>query len=229
MFRSVVSSVLLAGLLFTSPAAHAGTIQAGVPDRPDPNALYIVYMHGAWPETHARDEPHPTRGPFRYDDIVNGFAKRGFEVISELRTKPTNPRTFARLTREKVEALIAKGVPARNITVVGFSKGGEMALIIGSKLRQQEANFAILAGCAKSRSRQSYEKIIATDAATLRGRFLSLYDQAERVAGSCREAFAKTNVATLTEELLTVGKGHGTFYEANTVWLDRVAAFARGK
>lgn len=229
MFRIFCASVLLALTMIAGQPALAGTVYTDVPDRPDPKALYIVYMHGAWPETHARDEPHPRRGPFRYDDIVKGFAQRGFEVISELRTKPTNPRTFARLTRGKVETLITLGVPAKNITIVGFSKGGEMALIIGSKLRQQEANFAILAGCAKGRSRQSYEKILATDAATLRGRYLSLYDQAERVAGSCKEAFAKTNVATLTEELLTVGKGHGTFYEANPVWLDRVAAFARGK
>ena len=234
MPRSLVAILIAAAIAtplaaISAPPVAAGAIHADVPERPDPAARYIVYLHGAWPETHAKDEPHPKRGPFRYDAIVAGLADRGFEVISELRTKPTNPRTFARLTREKIEALIARGVPAKNVTVVGFSKGGEMALIIGAKLRQQEASFAILAGCAKGKSRQSYEKILANDASTLRGRFLSLYDQADRVAGTCREAFAKTGVATVKEEVLKVGKGHGTFYEANRVWLDRVSDFARGK
>ena len=77
--------------------AMAGATHAEVPDTVDANAHhYLIYLHGARPESFRLSEPHPTRGLSEYEKISGVFAANGFEVISELRTEKTNPRRYAR-------------------------------------------------------------------------------------------------------------------------------------
>lgn len=215
-------------LVCVSLPASAGRIHTDVPAQVDPAARYLIYEHGARPESFPLTEPHPTRGLFEYQNILNAFAANGFEVISELRTEKTNTRRFAR-TRvlEKVRALIAAGVPAQNITVVGFSKGGMIAMIVASQARQPKLNIVNMAGCGKGRSRQAYDNFLANDASKMSGRMLSIYDQADEISGTCQDVSAKAPRMPFEEEVLTVGGGHGTFYTPRKAWVDRVSSWAK--
>ncbi|MEK9706798.1 MAG: hypothetical protein VW618_03155 [Alphaproteobacteria bacterium] len=88
----------------------------------------MIYPHGPRPETHSLSEPHSTRGLFEYDKTLNALTGAGFEVISELRKEKTNPRRYEReRVLKEVETMVTRDMSASNITVVGYSKGGQIA------------------------------------------------------------------------------------------------------
>ncbi len=220
----------LAATVLLASAAQAGAIHTDVLAKVDPAKRYLIYLHGAWPETKALSEPHPKRGLFEYDKIVKGLAARDFEVISQLRREKTNPRRYARtVVVPQIAALIEKGVPANRITVAGFSKGGNMVLVLMALAKQPEVNFINMAGCGKGRFRAAYDSFLANDAPKMQGEMLSLFDEAETIAGTCSEAAALAPRMKMTEEILKIGKGHGSFYAAHPAWLDRISAWADRK
>lgn len=225
LFSLATATLMMIAL---SLPASAGRIHTDVPTQIDPAARYLIYIHGARPESFPLSEPHPTRGLFEYQNILNALAASGFEVISELRMERTNPRRFAR-TRvlEQVKSLIAAGVPAQNITLAGFSKGGLIAMIVASQARQPKLNIVNMAGCGKGKSRQAYDNFLANDASKLSGRMLSIYDQADKISGTCQDVSAKAPRMPFEEEVLTVGGGHGTFYTPRKAWVDRVSSWAK--
>ena len=225
LFSLATATLMMIAL---SLPASAGRIHTDVPAQIDPAARYLIYVHGARPESFPLSEPHPTRGLFEYQNILNALAASGFEVISELRMERTNPRRFAR-TRvlEQVKSLIAAGVPAQNITLAGFSKGGLIAMIVASQARQPKLNIVNMAGCGKGKSRQAYDNFLANDASKLSGRMLSIYDQADKISGTCQDVSAKAPRMPFEEEVLTVGGGHGTFYTPRKAWVDRVSSWAK--
>lgn len=217
-----------AGMLATAPViAQAGTIHPDVPEKVDPAKRYLIYLHGGWPESRPLSEPHPKRGPFEYREILEELAARDFEVIAELRQTKTNPRRYARtVVIPQVTALIEKGVPANRITVAGFSKGGNMVLVLAALAKQPELNFVNMAGCGAGQFRKAYDSFIENDAAKMQGRMLSLYDEAETIAGTCSEAAKRGTRLKMTEEVLKIGKGHASFYSPHPAWLDRISTFA---
>jgi hypothetical protein len=228
MTRVLPSLTAALFLIAAALPASAGGIHTDVPAKVDPTARYLIYIHGARPESFPLSEPHPTRGLFEYQNILNAFAANGFEVISELRIQRTNPRRYAR-TRilGQVRSLIAAGVPARNITLAGFSKGGLIAMIVGTQAKQPKLNIINMAGCGKGQFRQAYASFLANDASKLSGRMLSIYDQADKISGTCQETIAKAPRVTFQEEVLTVRGGHGTFYAPRKAWIDRVVTWAK--
>jgi hypothetical protein len=181
-------------------------------------------MHGAWIEQHGLDEPHPRHGPYRYDDIVQAFAERDFEVISEVRQGQVHPMEYAMGVADQVLGLLKRGVPPAHIAVLGHSKGGLMTLMVASLVQEPEVRYVVLAGCGKSGGgfRRSYEPFLRGHAQDLRGRILSLYDAADGEAGTCREAFSQRGGLETDEIVLRTGKGHGLFYAPEQVWLAEV-------
>ncbi len=228
----LTSGLMIAAMALTvsvlSPPALAGDIHNDVPEKVDPAKRYLIYIHGGWPEVRPITDPHPKHGLFDYEGVLAGLAERDFEVISELRREKTNPRRYAR-TRviPQITALIEKGVPANQITVAGFSKGGNMVLVLSALAKLPELNLVTMAGCGAGLFRKAYDSVLANDAPRMQERMLSLYDQADTIAGSCEEAAKRATRLKMTEEELTVGAGHGTFYIAHAEWLDRIAAWAK--
>ncbi len=129
----------------------------------------------------------------------------------------------------QIAALVEKGVPANRITIAGFSKGGNMVLLVMALAKQPEVNFVNMAGCGKGRFRAAYDSFLANDAPKMQGEMLSLFDEAETIAGTCSEAAAPAPRMKMTEEILKIGKGHGSFYAAHPAWLDRISAWAGRK
>lgn len=230
--RHMKSTLLIAATALMVSALSAPVVAGGihndVPEKVDPAKRYLIYLHGGWPEIRPITDPHPKHGLFDYEGVLAGLAARDFEVISELRREKTNPRRYVR-TRvvPQITALIEKGVPANQITVAGFSKGGNMVLVLAALAKNPELNLVSIAGCGAGLFRKSYDSILANDAARMQGRMLSLYGQADAIAGTCEEAGKLATQLKMTEEELTVGAGHGTFYTARPEWLDRIAAWTQ--
>ena len=223
---SIAATALMVSAL--SAPAFAGSVHSDVPEKADPGKHYLIYLHGGWPEVRPIADPHPKHGLFDYEGVLAGLAARDFEVISELRREKTNPRRYAR-TRviPQITALIEQGVPANQITVAGFSKGGNMVLVLSALAKNPELNFVNMAGCGAGQFRKAYDSILANDATKMQGRMLSLYEEADTIAGTCDEAAKLGTRLEMTEEVLTVGAGHGTFYAARPEWLDRIAAWVK--
>jgi len=228
MYRQAFLPVLILALLF--PAA-AGAISFDEAIRnPDPTGKYLFYLHGAIMEKQGKNATSKRYGVYMYDRIIKHFEDRDLIVIDEVRGK-TNPHKYSSKIVEQIHRLMAAGIPPGNITVSGFSKGGHIALLIASSLRQPDVGFVIMAGCGKGITARSFNQFLkAKRGARLKGRIYSIYASSDLEAGSCRDAIAQSSGEGLQfrENRVKTGKGHGLFYQPRPEWIDPTAIFARG-
>ncbi len=190
----------------------------------DLNQKYLFYMHGRWVEMHGLNKPHSQHGYYQYDKIVNYFSKKGFIVISEARSDNIKEGEYARKVEDEIREFLSKGVKPGDITVIGHSKGGLIALILSSFLKEPEVNFVLMAGCGKegTRFRGKFERFLSSRASKACGRILSIYDVSDLVAGSCQEVFDRAENVVGKEIVLDTGKGHGIFYYPDPIWTEEV-------
>lgn len=205
-----------------------GAVYKRLPDTIDPKNKYLFYMHGAWIEMNGLNKPHPRHGKYEYEKIVRALSDQGFAVISEPRLNRVDMRYYAEKITMQARDLIEGGVPPDNITVIGHSKGGIIALLVSSMLEEMKVNFVIMAGCGRKETmfRPVYERFLENGAAFLRGRILSLYDRADRTAGTCQEALSAASQIYSKEIVFNTGRGHGLFYSPESIWIKEVAMWA---
>ena len=226
-------ALLFCGGLLLAPsvawAATQGTVYAELPEVIEAEQRYLFYMHGRWIEMHGLHRAHPRHGRYHYQRIVDAIAARGFVVISEARRENVRPPVYAATVAVQVRRLLATGVPGRQITVIGHSKGGMMTLIAASIIRHPAVRYVVMAGCGREGSpfRRIYRRFLDSEAAKLRGRILSIYDQADQSAGTCREAFAHASELESEEMVLKTGRGHGVFYAPREVWIGMIVRWAK--
>jgi hypothetical protein len=193
MVRPVLGALILAWLPAATLADH---VSEGVPDRLDPAARYVIYLHGLAVEN---------RGP--HARTPEGFADH-YGVVKVV---------------AQVGSLLAAGVPARNIAVAGFSKGGAITLSVSALAGEADLRYVVMAGCPSSAAGPfgpGHGRFVEVEAPKIRGRMLSIYDEADRVAGSCRSVFERTGPGFRSEEqVLRNGGGHGLFYQPHDAWV----------
>jgi predicted esterase len=218
--RSVVDWHFVAGALLTmtipiAAAAQTGAISSRVPDAVDPDGDYIIYLHGRIIEVEGRRPTHPTFGVYEYDAILEDFADRGFNVISEVRPETTQVGDYAETAADQVRQLVEAGVAPGRVTVVGFSKGGMITIATSSTLRMPGIGYVILAGCNNG--------VFQNTGLTLTGRILSIHEASDNIGISCVPLFDRSPDATSTaEHLIDTGERHGAFYRPTNEWLDPI-------
>lgn len=216
-FRILTLFLLL--LLVPARALGAGRVLRGVPEKVDPRQDYLIFLHGRIVEEEGLRPTSPEFGIYEYERILEDFAGRGFVVVSEPRPRGTEPEAYSDKVVGQVRALLRAGVPPEHVAVVGFSKGGGIALLTASRLGEPKVNFVILAGCGPWTPPET--------AQNLQGRILSMFDSADEVAGTCTKAFAQAKGPLVQEEVvLKLGTGHGAFYRPGD-WLERVAGWVK--
>lgn len=199
-----------------TPSEPSRVIYADVPQQIDPAARYLIYLHGAIIELEGVRPTHPKFGVYEYRKILETFANRGFVVISEARPEGTDGMLYAATVADQVRRLLVAGVPPARITVVGFSKGGGIAIAASSLLANDDLNFVFMAAC--NPWLDSRPEIVA------RGRLLSLRESSDELAGTCDGLFERCpSRRDHREVLLELGGGHGAFYRPQAEWLDAVA------
>jgi len=220
--------VIVFGSMVIAVAGRGKEILADVPETVDPAKNYLFYMHGAWIEMRGLNRPHPHHGDYKYDEIVNSISRKGFFVISEARLERVGMYQYAKKVAGQVRRLLSLGVPAENITVIGHSKGGHMALLVATILGEDKINIVVMAGCGRSgtRFRRGYDKFLRNHAAQLHGRILSILDAADNVADSCQESFKKVPQLESKEVMFHTGMGHGLFYSPESIWINEVVKWA---
>ena len=190
-----------------------------LPVQIDPNSRYLFYLHGAIIERAGVRPTHPEFGVYEYREILEVIAGRGFVVISEARPAGTNGAVYAEKVADQVGALMKGGVSPEHITVVGFSKGGGIAITASSILSEERLNFVFMGACGPWLD--SRPEIVP------HGRLLALREKSDDLVGSCEELFARTTSEGERKEIiLELGGGHGAFYCPQSEWLDPVVEWA---
>lgn len=183
----------------------------------DPAKKYLFYLHGKIIEDLGLPAIDPKYGEYEYEAILKKLSSYGFVVISEPRPKNTDPVDYAKKVAAQVTTLLNAGVPARNITVAGASKGGGIAILVSHVLENKEINYVIMAICDPDTVSNSIQGQI-----NLYGNVLSIYDSADTLAGSCRDLFAYSEGKGLSrhdEIVLNIGTGHGVLYKPLEAWI----------
>ncbi len=188
------------------------------PDSIDPAKRYLFYLHGKIIEDQGIPAISPDYGEYEYAAILEKLGGYGFVVMSEQRPKTTDDAAYARKIKEQVTTLLEAGVPAKNITVVGASKGAGIAVYVSHLLKNDQVNYVIMAIC-----HPDVVEGFKQDRVFLTGNVLSIYDSADdEFAGSCRELFSLSEgkgISRCDEVVLNVGAGHGILYKPLDEWI----------
>jgi hypothetical protein len=183
----------------------------------DPGQHYLFYLHGKIIEDQGIPAVSPDYGEYQYQAILEKLSSYGFVVLSEPRPKDTDAMQYAQKISTQVTELLKAGVPAKNITVVGASKGAGIAIFVSHLVDNEEINYVIMAICDPDTIKQLEQNGIS-----LVGNVLSIYDSADQLAGSCQELFSFSEgqgLARHNEIVLNVGTGHGILFKPLDEWI----------
>jgi hypothetical protein len=154
------------------------------------------------------------------------FQKAGFHAVGELRTGRESPEEYAAKVAGQVDTLTEKGVPPENIVVAGHSKGAVIALIAASLLENPQISYVVMAGCGIGPLADAYP-----DFRLLKGRFLSIREASDNIAGPCREKFPSSAEGLSVDQVIVsdAGKGHRLFFRPEKSWTDPVIDWIKKK
>jgi hypothetical protein len=190
----------------------------------DPTKRYLFYLHGKIVEDQGIPAISPKYGEYKYLPILEKLSEHDFVVISEQRPKDTDGVKYARKVTDQITILLNEGVPAKNITVIGASKGAGIAIFVSYFVKNPEINFIIMAIC-----HPDVVKNLRQDQIYMTGNVLSIYDSVDEFAGSCRELYLFSEgkgISRYDEVVLDIGTGHGILYEPLDEWISPAVIWA---
>lgn len=195
-----------------------GTISLSPPEIVDPNGKYLFYLHGKIIEDQGVDAVSSQFGPYEFEEILRYLADAGFNVIGEVRAAQTDVDAYSDRVVSQVDSLRVKGVPDKNVTIIGYSKGAAIAILTSTKLKNPDLNFVLIAICG--------DWINDDPGVALAGRIFSLYERSDDFGTSCVPLVERSPEVTDFDEIeFNTGKQHGAFYTADPIWLDPIISW----
>lgn len=181
---------------------------------------YLIFLHARIVEEGGRHPTDPQFGVYQYDAILDSLKKSGSTVLSEQRPPGIPIDTFTNRLVRQVDSLLRLGVAPEQITIVGFSRGGAIAILAASKLRNPALSFVFMGACG--------DWAFDRPDITVTGRMLSIYETSDTLGVSCAKLFARSGPGSETKEIaLSLGLGHGTFFQPRSAWITPVLEWAR--
>jgi pimeloyl-ACP methyl ester carboxylesterase len=172
----------------------------------------FFYSHGFIVEG---DDPKPVHnrwGVYDFPAIKEKLADTEYQLIATHRPAKTDPFEYAEKLAEQVSQLLTRGVPAKNIFLVGFSRGGFITALTSSYLKNSNINLVILAACTSGMAKRKD--------LTIYGNLFSIYETSDSV-GSCDDVVQRSGetVSSYRELAISTGEEHGAFYRPISEWL----------
>lgn len=174
------------------------------PEVPDKNAKYFFFMHGSGLYKHNIEQARQN-----WQDKVHAIANYGFTMITEER-KPFWDNDYGVKIATYVDTLLKKGVPAKHITVGGYSRGARIALEVSNIVSNSGVNYFLLAGCY---NQDIYGK-------NIKGHILSVYDSGDLLFNTCSHAFNIKEGIIFKEVIVRTGYGHSMGAKVRNEWLE---------
>ncbi len=200
--------------------AQSDRLLVSPPANPSQSATYVFYLHGQIIENAGRRPTHPQFGVYEYDEILRALSGPDRYVISEQRPPNTEVSAYAEAVAGQVRQLIDRGVPPAQIAVVGFSKGGRIAVAISSLLREP-VTYVFLAACNQG--------VFHDESYRVGGRVLSIYEESDEIGVSCTPLLERSpSVMESKEVRIATGARHGAFYLPRREWVSEVLEWVRG-
>lgn len=215
-----LASLALSALFVLAPAQAA--VSTDVPDEPDAAKTYLIYLHGRIVENAGPRPLDPRFGVYDYAAVLEALASRGAEVVSAQRPAKTDPNEYAGIVVGQIERLLRGGVPPERIVVVGFSKGGDIAIRTSSFLRRPQVRYVLMAACW---DRPNDPQLRLT------GQVLSIRETSDTLApDSCRPLARHDERPRSFEEItISTGRSHGAFYTPLQEWVGPVLDWIEGE
>jgi len=191
----------------------------------NPSARYVFFLHGKIVEKHGLNGRHPCFGIYDYHGIVKSFRNQGFVVISEIRPEGTKLDKYAKKVERQIRALLTFGLSPEQITVVGFSKGSAIALLVSTRLKDLGINVVLMSGCTHNGAHVPgrYRKLVRHSVQSMKGSFLYIYDASDQKCDVCRKILKNVSgEPPFKEMMLKNGLGHGLFYQPRKDWMEPV-------
>ena len=214
-----MSKVLVAVVLLAVASVGATADESAVP-------RHLIYLHGRIIQEQQSARPqHPQHGYYELEQILDAFGSRGFVVSSEIRPKTASVSESADRVVEQVQRLLASGVPADHVTVVGASMGASIAFQASVRLHNPDVRFALLGACLS----ESVRSLAAEGGKAPSGHLLAVREASDDVEGSC-PAWSEQRKPGSTfvgrEIVVHTGLGHGFLYRPLPEWVNPVLEWA---
>lgn len=193
----------------------------------DTSARYLFFLHARILEDQGLPAVSPKFGAYRYHDILQRLAGAGFNVVSEVRPRDARAAVYVERVARQVRALLAAGVPASHITVVGTSKGAYIATLLSHEIETPDIGYVVVAMC----DAETVAYLIG-QGSDLHGDVLAIRDADDTpdLAGPCEPLFTfSRDIGAHREIVVDVGTGHGIVYAPLDAWVLPVIGWAEGR
>lgn len=196
-------------------AGEQGAVFKKLPTQIFTQKKYLFYLVGNVGEGMTAQE---------FSRINEEFVKLGFLVICNPVRNSGYTKRYIDGVSADVSSLLAAGVPAKNIVVLGYSYGGMAALRIATELNNPGLSYVIIAGAPKKGGRVQFPQDVKIDPA---GMMWNIYGKKDRDFGSLREFMNAEDVSlrALCRET-RVDKGHEIGRTPDKSWMDVVNQLA---
>ena len=203
-------------LILLAEPSLAGEIYTELPTQINPDGKYVFYSHGLIVEGTNPRPVHSRFGVYEFSLIKEALAKdTEFYLIAHHRPKNTEIEAYTTKLVSWVRKLVKAGVKPNNVTLMGFSRGGQLTAYASSRLKDLEINTILLATCWKGSVQSDLE-------VTFSGHFLSVYETTDG-AKSCKQLSDRSEKLLSFEEIaISTGKKHGSFYTPMKEWVQPV-------
>lgn len=186
-------------------------ILSSPPEQVNKNAKYFFFGHGS-----GLYKSYADRARENWQDKVKAIEELGFVMITEEREKG-NDNDYAFKIADWIDALMKKGVPAKNIYVGGFSRGARLSITVSDIVSNNEVNYFLLAGC--------YPKDEFGD--DIKGRILSVYDSGDDLFDACANYITLNKDITFKEVTVDSGFEHGMGSSVRDEWMKPLLAWLK--
>jgi hypothetical protein len=176
---------------------------------------YVFFLHNKFLEENNIETVHPEFGKSEYNEILKEFRNADCIVLSEKRKKNTDVKKYAIKIISQIDSLFNKGVQAKQITVIGTSKGGYIAQYVSTYLKNPDVNF-IFIGCFTKSDIREFPDI------QFCGRILNIYEKSDNFGVSAikRKKISKLEIKEFKEIELKTNLKHGFLYKALPEWIN---------
>lgn len=197
--------------------SRAVEIYDKLPDTIRASERYVIYSHGRIVEGNDPEPISPQYGQYDFPGIKQAlFSAGGFNLIAFQRPKSSDD-AYANTLKSWVRRLIDAGVKPSRITLIGFSRGGQLTALASNDLASEGINTALLAICEDG-------DVSHATGLVLGGNLLSIYETSDG-PGSCRKLSARSHLKSFKEIAISTGKKHGAFFQPLPQWIGPLKAW----